>query len=55
MPPHLMPVFKELAQEAYEAYLIRQSNLAHLAKFSLSFFAEMWLQQELAHSRHREQ
>lgn len=37
----LLPMFKDLTQQAYEAHLIREPKLISLAKFSLSFFAEM--------------
>jgi hypothetical protein len=46
-----MPMFKDLAQQAYEAHLIKAPKLTSLAKFSLSFFAEMWLQQKAAQAR----
>jgi hypothetical protein len=48
LKPSLLPMFKDLTQQAYEAHLIRQPRLVNLAKFSLSFFAEMWLQQKAA-------
>jgi hypothetical protein len=51
LSPRLLPIFKELVQEAYEARLIRQPKLIDLAKFSLSFFAEMWIQQKAAKAR----
>jgi hypothetical protein len=47
----LMPMFQDLANQAYEAHLIRQPKLTALAKFSLKFFAEMWLQQKAAQAR----
>jgi hypothetical protein len=53
--PKLVPTFEDLAQQAFQAHLIPRPNIITLAKFSLNFFAEMWLQQKIAHSRHREQ
>jgi hypothetical protein len=50
----LIPMFNDLAQQAYDAHLIKEPKLTALAKFS-KFFAEMWLQQKIAHSRHWEQ
>jgi hypothetical protein len=52
LSPHLVPMFKDLAHQAYEAHLIKQPKLTSLAKFSLSFFAEMWLQQKAAQARY---
>ena len=52
---HLVPMFKDLAQQAYEAHLIKQPKLTSLAKFSLSFFAEMWLQQKAAQARYEQE
>jgi thiaminase len=49
------PMFKDLANQAYEAHLIRQPKLTSLAKFSISFFAEMWLQQQAAKERYEKQ
>ena len=53
--PHLIPMFKDLALQAYEAHLIKQPKLTSLAKFSLLFFAEMWLQQKAAQARYEQE
>jgi hypothetical protein len=45
-------MFKDLAQQAYKAHLIKQPKLTSLAKFSMLFFAEMWLQQKAAQARY---
>jgi hypothetical protein len=37
LSPHLVPMFKDLAQQAYAAHLIKQPKLTSLAKFSLIF------------------
>jgi len=50
LKPSLLPMFKDPTQQGYEAHLIRQPRLVDLAKFSLSFFAEIWLQQKAARS-----
>jgi hypothetical protein len=55
LSPRLVPMFKDLAEQAYEAHLIKTPKLLNLAKFSLYFFAEMWLQQNIAQSRHQGQ
>jgi hypothetical protein len=55
LSPHLVPMFKDLAQQAYAAHLIKQPKLTSLAKFSLSFFAEMWLQQKAAQARYEQE
>jgi hypothetical protein len=55
MNPNLIPMFKDLSNQAYEAHLIHEPKLTSLAKFSLFFFAEMWLQQKVAQARQEEQ
>ena len=55
LKPSLLPMFKDLTQQAYEAHLIREPKLTSLAKFSLYFFAEMWLQQKAAQERYEKQ
>jgi hypothetical protein len=48
-------MFQDLARQAYDAHLIKAPKLINLAKFSLSFFAEMWLQQKAAQARYEKQ
>jgi hypothetical protein len=55
LKPSLLPMFKDLTQQAYEARLIREPKLTSLAKISLSFFAEMWLQQKAAQEQYEKQ
>jgi hypothetical protein len=47
-------MFEDLTKQAYEAKLIREPKLTSLAKFSLKFFAEMWLQQKAARERYEQ-
>jgi hypothetical protein len=42
----VIPTFEDLAIQAKQAGLIREANLSALAKFSMNFFAEIWLQQQ---------
>jgi hypothetical protein len=42
LPPKVIPICEDLAKQAG---LIRDSGLNTLAKFSMLFFAEIWLQQ----------
>jgi hypothetical protein len=55
LSPHLVPMFQDLANQAYDGHLIKQPKLISLAKFSLSFFAEMWLQQKAVQERYEKQ
>ena len=48
-------MFQDLANQAYEAHLIKSPKLISLAKFSLFFFAEIWLQQKVAQARQEKQ
>jgi hypothetical protein len=48
-------MFQDLASQAYDTHLIKQPKLISLAKFSLSFFAEMWLQQKAVQERYEKQ
>jgi hypothetical protein len=49
-----MPMFQNLANQEYDAHLIKQPKLISLAKLSLSFFAEMWLQHKAAQERYEQ-
>lgn len=51
--PKVIPIFEDLAIQAKQAGLIRDSNLNALAKFSISFFAEIWLQQQAKIARNQ--
>jgi hypothetical protein len=44
-------MFEDLTQKAYDAKLIPRPTTLALSKFSLKFFAEMWLQQKAAQTR----
>jgi hypothetical protein len=44
-------MFQDLANQAYEAHLIKQPKLISLVKFSPSFFAEMRIQQKADQAR----
>jgi hypothetical protein len=44
-------MFQDLANQAYEAHLIKQPKLISLVKFSLSFFAEMRILQKADQAR----
>jgi hypothetical protein len=51
----VIPTFEDLAIQAKQAGLIREANLSALAKFSLNFFAEIWLQQQANAKRMQQQ
>jgi hypothetical protein len=55
LSPNLIPMFEELAQQAHQAHLIKKPSIISLAKFSLKFFAEMWLQQKAAQARYEQE
>jgi hypothetical protein len=40
------PTFEDLAIQAHQAGLIKHADVNRLAKFSLNFFAEIWLRQQ---------
>jgi hypothetical protein len=46
LSPKVIPTYEDLAIQAKQVGLIRDSNLNTLAKFSMSFFAEIWLRQQ---------
>ena len=46
LPPKVISIYEDLAIQAKQAGLIRDSGLNTLAKFSMLFFAEIWLQQQ---------
>ena len=53
LPPKVKPIYEDLAIQAKQAGLIRDSGLNTLAKFSMSFFAEIWLQQQAKIARNQ--
>jgi hypothetical protein len=55
LSPKLVPMFEELAKEAFDAKLIPRPTILALSRFSLRFFAEIWIQQKAARARYEQE
>ena len=53
LSPKIVPMFEEIALQAFEAHLIHEPKLTELAKFSLSYFAEVWLRHRQAQAEQK--